>query len=172
MYGDRRKAAADGLRGHDLVLAHGRLQGEAYVLHSAVTQQGARLRENRQPGAEWMADQRLFAEALRGLLRAAEATMLVANDAGRQSISRELAQFKAVAPAAVEIRDALEHFDDYILGVGKRSKVLDEYSHRYSRGQVLRVHVGPMSLDVDSSAKAATDLAAAVLGSSPRADEP
>lgn len=164
---ERRRAAAQ-LEGTELRHVHGRLQGEAYVLHAAVEQQRVRLGQNTQPGAEWMADQRLFAEALRGLMRAAETALLVVDTHDQQALEDALETFRSAVPDVISIRDALEHFDDYILGVGKRSRVLDDFSHRYSRGEGLEVHVGDLALNIDSAAEAATDLASAVLLTKPR----
>jgi hypothetical protein len=147
--------------------AHGRLQGETYVSHAAVKQQADRLRGNHQPGAEWMADQRLFAEALRWVLRGAEGCALLADEAGRKQIANAVADFKKAIPSVVEMRDALEHFDDYIIGVGRRSRIAGEFSHLYTRGKTLHLKVGPMTMDVEQAELAATALASTVLTTKP-----
>lgn len=61
------------------------------------------------------------------------------------------------------VRDALEHFDDYLLGLGRRQAPGYSYSQVYERGTHLRVRVGPWTLDVDSAEAAATHLASVAI---------
>jgi hypothetical protein len=68
------------------------------------------------------ADSYLFAMALRNLLRAVE---LVRNTvAPERRVTIEIAQeaFRLEFPKAIAQRDVLEHFDDYLQGMGKLQK--------------------------------------------------
>jgi hypothetical protein len=61
----------------------------------------------------------LFAVALRDLRRAVELVRKVAPKAAWSGIDLALNEFDAVVPHTQDLRDVLEHFDDYARGDGK-----------------------------------------------------
>lgn len=81
---------------------------------SAVELQRDRLL-NDATGGVWLADGAFFAFALRNLLRAVEVAQQVS---GADDVADALAEFHHAVPAAKELRDVLEHFDRYWLGLG------------------------------------------------------
>lgn len=64
-------------------------------------------------------DVRFFVQALRNLLRAIELIQRRASDAAREQIAAALEAFNQEVPGAKDVRDRLEHFDEYESGVGK-----------------------------------------------------
>jgi hypothetical protein len=64
-------------------------------------------------------DSYLFAVALRNLLRAASLLRTAAPSAACSGIDLALNAFNQTVPRAVEVRDVLEHFDDYARGAGR-----------------------------------------------------
>lgn len=136
-----------------------RLHGEMYLRASAVGQQARRLRENRQPTVEFQADLWLLAEALRATLRAADACLPLTKGEHRHNLEIALQEVKTIVPDVVNIRDVLEHFDDYLFGIGKLSQPGVAVPIFYERGESIRVHVGSMTLDVDVAEGVAAHLA-------------
>lgn len=145
--------------------ALGRIQGEAYVCAQGVAQQATRLRDNRQCGPEFMADGRMLAVLLRNVVRAAVAARPFLSGSHLSEVDAALDRVDAACPYAVAARDALEHFDDYVLGIGRRQqRHPGEYAQRYERGgPVSRVRVGDLVLDVDIAEQAAIHLASVLL---------
>jgi hypothetical protein len=64
-------------------------------------------------------DAYLFAIALRDVLRAAEFVKRCADKADRPAIRAAIASFKKRLPHATDLRDILEHLDEYSAGNGK-----------------------------------------------------
>lgn len=153
--------------------ALGRLQGEVFCSVSAVVQQAARLRENRQMGPEFMADGRAFAYFLRDAIRISETCALLADaipltehglagTAHAIEIRAALSRVNDVCPDAADARNALEHCDEYVLNLGMRQKSHPgDYAQLYTRsGPRLEIRVGTLIIDV-----ALAELAAKHLGS-------
>ena len=65
------------------------------------------------------ADAYLFVLALRNVRRAAALTAKLAGGSRRVVIRRALVAFDEALPTAKDLRDVLDHFDDYALGRGK-----------------------------------------------------
>jgi hypothetical protein len=146
-------------RGRTLAYA----QGEIYVRANAVAQQAMRIRDHNQPTAEFQADCWLLAEALLGTIRAASLCVLLF--AGEHSVEVESAIDRVVQaiPDAKSVRDALEHFDDYLLGIGRTQPGHFIAGQTFERSEHLRIHVGPWTLDVDDAEESALHLASVVL---------
>src|SRR5437870_230926 len=72
--------------------------------------------ERLQAGESWGTDGPLFAFALRQLYRTAELAARVTKD---PSVTEAIAAFDAAIPNAINLRDVLDHSDDYLLGIGK-----------------------------------------------------
>src|SRR4051812_20549579 len=148
--------------------ALGRLQGELYCSANGVAQQAQRLRENKQPGSEYMADGRALAYFLRDTIRLAQTCVLLVDNEHGTSIEEALARVEEVCPDAVNARDALEHCDDYVLGIGfQQSSQPGDYAQRYSRDPAhLVIRVGDLTIDVDLAERAALHLASVALAGS------
>ena len=112
-----------------------------------------------------LVDGRLLAYLLRDAIRIAETSKLLVDAVKRAEIEKALARVDAACPDAVNARDALEHCDDYILGVGnQQTKTPGDYSQLYSRGGPTYLgRVGDLSIDVDLAERAALHLANVVL---------
>lgn len=145
--------------------ALGRLQGEAYLSAQGVSQQARRLRENCQCGPEFMADGRTFAYLFRDVVRAANAAQQLLSDDHLLELQKSLTRVDAACPDGIGTRDALEHFDDYIFGVGcQQQKKPGEYAQIYERGSgSIQVRVGSLMLDVELAEQAALHLASVLL---------
>jgi len=64
-------------------------------------------------------DMYLFAMAVRQVLRFAELALRVAPEDSRGLIGQAISAFEATAPDLKNIRDVLDHFDEYIMGTGR-----------------------------------------------------
>jgi hypothetical protein len=107
-------------------------------------------------------DSKLFAIALRNLLRAVEWGIKEADRArdGERSkgLRAALNEFNAAIPHAVQVRDLLDHFDGFVLG---KSPHEPQSSNRwYSwNGTTAGIHIGGYELDVVAATKAVSRLA-------------
>jgi hypothetical protein len=158
-------AAIRAMSASDREYALGRLQGDLYVAANGVSQQARRLREDRQFGPEYMADGRLLAYLLRDAIRLANTAKLLVDDEREAAIEQALGRVDNACPDAVSARDALEHCDDYTLGVGNQQRVrIGDYAQRYSRGgPPYLVRVDPLVIDVDLAEASALHLSNVVL---------
>jgi hypothetical protein len=141
------------------------LNGELYLYASAVSEQARRLKSGAQPSAEWMADQRLFAQAVGAVFRLATTYVLLL-DAGpeRTELKEALRRFNALVPHAKDVRDTFEHLDDYLLGTGLKQRVGERYTQVYTRASSqVTIKVGPLELDVDQAENAVVDLASVAM---------
>lgn len=105
----------------------------------------------------------LFAIALRQLLRAVN----FCRPHEPAAIEAAIATFDSAVPHCVNLRDVIEHFDDYELGIGKlqRQRVLlkvpsDWFEHD---GTSTIFHLPPLHLDVAEALAAAEHLADAAM---------
>lgn len=150
-----------------------RANGELYLRATAVIQQAQRLRASGQPGAEYMADMWLFSHALRGALKFGEFCFELSDESEGEGLRPVIEEFRAVVPDAVLLRDVLEHFDDYLLGIGRNQKLVSNPTFFYERGETARIHVGGMVIDVDAAEKASIRLATiAIVGPDEPPEEP
>lgn len=161
----RQRQAAEALSPTEREVTLGRLQGEMYLCANGVVQQAGRLAEGNQPAAEFMADGRALTYFLRDVMRIAETCMLLVEDERRDSIASALRRVERALPDTVDARNALEHCDDYVLGIGRRQRTTPgDYAQRYSRGSgALVVRVGDLVIDIKLAARAAQHLAAVVV---------
>jgi hypothetical protein len=102
----------------------------------------------------------LFVGALRNVLRGAEAIL------GKEHAA--VRSFYEAVPGAMDIRDMLEHFDEYVTGSGRLQKGkspdwLVFYSSDREAGGERAIHVAGRELDVETAAAAAGTLAAAAM---------
>jgi hypothetical protein len=102
----------------------------------------------------------LFVGALRNVLRGAEAIL------GKQHPAVRC--FYEAVPGARDIRDMLEHFDEYVTGSGRLQKSessdwLVYFSSDREEGGERTIHVGGRELDVETAALAARTLAVTAL---------
>jgi hypothetical protein len=67
----------------------------------------------------WKVDATFFLYALRNLLRSGELAARAAPPQAASDIQRQLEKLKASVPTLVDLRDVLEHFDDYLEMKGK-----------------------------------------------------
>ncbi len=110
-------------------------EGEMYLAACAVSQQMRRLQSGEQPGPEYMADGRLFAESLRAAIRAGALCALLAEPNEASAIEAALNRLFESVPSSVDVRDVLEHFDDYLVGAGDLQKNgPTEFTQAYGRG--------------------------------------
>lgn len=145
--------------------ALGRIQGEAYLSAQGVVQQASRLRQNQQCGPEFMVDGRLLAYLFRDVMRAAEAARPLLFGRHLSELDAALARVRGACPDAIDARDALEHFDDYIFGVGRQQQARPgDYTQGYERGgPCINVCVGGLVINVDAAEHAALHLADVLL---------
>lgn len=68
---------------------------------------------------DWQTDATFFVYALRNLHRSGELAARSAPSAVANDIRRGLKEFKEAVPELVDLRDVLEHFDDYLEMKGK-----------------------------------------------------
>lgn len=139
---------------------------------AAITQTQANriLSDRANPNVRQM-DALLFAFALRNVLRAGELIAKVEEDAAvRNSINTAVDRFRFASPDVVAARDVLEHFDDYLRGIGdyqqpgtrrgarvaSQAPVLDYQLHYDAEGHVL--YVGNYSVDIAKARDAAWQL--------------
>ena len=103
----------------------------------------------------------LFVVALRNVLRGSEAIL------GRRHSA--VCAFHRSVPAAKDIRDMLDHFDEYVLGAGRLQKGgppsdwLVYYSSEHEVGGERAIHIDGHTLRVDEAAEAAKVLARAAI---------
>lgn len=160
----RQRDAVAAMSAAERAAARARAGGEMYLATLSVTQQARRLRGGAQPGPEYMADGRLFAESLRWAIRAGQLCELLAEDANRPAIAMAQAALTLAIPDAVDVRDALEHFDDYLLNVGRQqNRRPGDFSQVFARGGTIEVIAGPIRIPVDEAERLINDLAIAVL---------
>jgi hypothetical protein len=117
-----------------------------------------------------IAEAQLFAISLRLVCRACQAIAALTQS---PDLDRAIKAFNRRVPAVVAIRDVIEHFDDYAIGIGKlgagvRSPTHSHTAgtstyyvmvHDFSAGSLINVH----ELDVRDAAQAARELAAAAV---------
>lgn len=167
----RRKAAIAALSDEAKASMRLRANGELYLRVTAVIQQSRRLREDGQPGAEYMADMWLFAHALSATLKFGEFCWELSEGVEADGLRTAIEAFKDEVPDAVLVRDVLEHFDDYMLKVGRKQRLLSSATFFYERGEAVRVHVGEAVIDVDAAERAAIALATAIVAGGGTAGE-
>jgi hypothetical protein len=117
-------------------------------------------------------DSYLFAIALRNLLRAAALLRNAAPKSAWSSIDRALNEFERKVPHAVDLRDVLDHFDDYARGKGELQKTRggasepNEWYERANDTYRLSLGLAPgaplLTLEVRSATEAATTLVRAI----------
>jgi hypothetical protein len=127
-------------------------------------------------------DIQLFAVAVRQVLRFAELCRAIAPEAARSDIDRALHAFNEASPDAKDIRDVLDHYDDYLRGRGRAFKVGRPGDYRDGFLQVFRpagswiegctdtvkLHIAPgpghrlLTLDITREGAAASELVHAV----------
>jgi len=123
----------------------------------------------------------LFATALRQVLRFAELARSTAPRSARPAIKQALTVFKATSPGAVEVRDIIDHYDDYLRGAGNtRARRRETYQGGWvvpnrpsfmwteDRDASYRLYVSPVPgpviwLDVIRDSAAAQTLTAAIV---------
>lgn len=127
-------------------------------------------RATSEPAEPWDAavDASLFAVALRNVIRAVEACRRWSP----HDIGSALADFDSKVPRAVDVRDIIEHFDDYDRGAGKLQKrQVKEGRAPFTVGKWVeetpghlqyRIAVG-LTLDVTPAFEAGSALAGAAL---------
>jgi hypothetical protein len=67
-------------------------------------------------------DLRFFVVALRGLLRSAELIMHGAETRAKDEIDDAIKRFHDAVPGSKDLRDRLEHFDEYERGTGRQQR--------------------------------------------------
>lgn len=112
-------------------------------------------------------DARFLALAVRNVLRAARLACNHTDGASMTAIQAPIDDFDAAVPNAIDVRDIIEHFDDYVRGKGNRQKngtMLNplEYSVRFENEYLLGL-ADTHRLDARSGSEAAIQLAEAVL---------
>ncbi|MFZ3555269.1 hypothetical protein [Streptomyces sp. BH055] len=145
-----------------------------YKWHRAVGQQAERCLDLNRPNSSRQVDGYLFTQALRQALRAGE---MVANSLPEGS-ARELArsavdQFNRDCSTAKDVRDILDHFDDYARGIGnlahpgirlkdrqptEEAAIMFEPEVEFGPSGEFRLHCGDRVVDVTVAAKASDDL--------------
>lgn len=159
-----RAVVIDEMSADERAKARALAEGEMYLAACGVTQQMRRLQQGEQPGPEYMVDGRLFAEAVRAAVRAGELCALLADRERAGKIQAAADRVHSAIPNAVDVRDALEHFDDYILGLGNQQKSQPgPFTQSYARGGHPQVMVGPLVLDVELAERAVMHLASVAL---------
>ncbi len=138
-----------------------RANNEVYLRATAVIQQVRRLRKNDQPAAEYMADMWLLAHAIRGTLKFGEFCLELSEES--PNLKAAIENFRNVVPDAVALRDVLEHFDDYLLGIGRNKKISSEPIFFFERGESARIRVENMVIDMEVAEQASIALASAAL---------
>jgi hypothetical protein len=161
----RQQKAIDAMDAQERAKALLHFKGEAYVWAETVVQQARRLRDPSEPAVEHMGDGRLLGYALRATLRAAKGCARLAEGKDRAAIEAAMERFNAACPDTVNLRDAVEHFDDYLLNVGKQQKTRPgTYTQLYERSATsAKVHVGDLIIDADNAERAALHLANVVI---------
>lgn len=143
-----------------------RANGELYLRTTAVIQQTRRLRENVQPAAEFMADMWLLSHAIRGTLKFGEFCLELSEEHEAIELRLAIGEFRRQVPNAVQLRNVLEHFDDYLLGIGWNKTAVNDPTFFYERGDRLRIHVAEMVIDVDAAEAASINLATVAIAGS------
>jgi hypothetical protein len=111
----------------------------------------------------------LFVISLRDLIRAIE-LIRRALPAASESLAAALTDFEQQVPNAVQLRDVLEHFDDYSTGQGRLQRehpgtMTSEWYAASDDSYELNISVAPgkfFTLEVRAASRAATTLANAV----------
>lgn len=144
--------------------------------------------------SDWQTDATFFVFALRNLLRSGELAARSAPSAVANDIRRTLKKFKEAVPELVDLRDVLEHFDDYLEMKGKLQHppgtpamkrkpeaAIDRWDGKRKRrappgsfgfwavrqdGDLL-IGAGELELRVEEAFRAAQDLASAILAHRP-----
>lgn len=125
----------------------------------AVGSQRDRVAESR-PITDTEVESYLYVLALRNLLRVARLAATFDPQASEAAVQ----EFEATIPAAIHIRDVLEHFDEYEAGIGRLQEngaihALASVSvQRRSTGTGWLLTVGPLTLDIDDATQAAQRL--------------
>jgi hypothetical protein len=162
--------------------------GRVEVCLSAAEVEAGRLSEDSQ---DWEIDATFFLYALRNLLRSCELAVRSAPRKAACDMERGIEKFNAAIPRLVDLRDVLEHFDDYLemkgklqhppgtaKGKRKPAKAIDPWvskrrrraapgsfgfwAARQTNGDLL-VGAGEIELRVDAALSAAREMAEAVL---------
>ncbi len=143
----------------------------------------------------WQTDATFLVYSLRNLLRSGELAARSAPDAAVRDIRRQIDKFKASVPSLVDLRDVLEHFDDYLemkgnlqhppgtpKGQRKSDAAIDRWAGKRRRrappgsfsfwaarqnDDDLLVGAGELELRVDQAIEAASKMAAAILAHGP-----
>jgi len=131
------------------------LSNELYMAQGAVSQQARRLRADDQPALEYMADGRALITSLHDTRRVAGACFDLVAKRDRAHVSGALNAFDAEVPGLKEARDALQHTDEYAIGLGRSPGVK---AQRYVRGGQASVVVGSIAIDVERAYGAAVML--------------
>ena len=139
------------------------LGGQTYLWATVVQRQGDRVKAADRDYVQ--AEIYQYALALRVLLRCGEVAAELGGDVGAA-----LSAFDAVAPDAKDVRDVLDHFDDYLLGIGRlqRRRPGAEFGFMYGRsGDGTDANLFVIGLDltlpIDAATDAALQVAAAVV---------
>jgi hypothetical protein len=140
-----------------------RAKSELYLRATAVIQQTKRLRDRDQPAAEYMADMWLLSHAIRGTLKFGEFCLDLSEEYEARHLRVAIDKFKRHVPDAVQLRNVLEHFDDYLLGIGRNKRAVTEPTFFYERGDRIRIHVADMMIDVEAAEEASINLATSAI---------
>jgi len=147
----------------------------AHTWHHAVNLEGIRILTDGtgMPSgpASREADCYLFAIALRNFLRAIELIIAETSDDFSKSLREAQADFDQAVPGAVDLRNVLEHFDEYARGVGRLQKAQQPFPSAIwleNDGATYQVWVGipgraPLRLDIRASVQAAGQLMSAAV---------
>ena len=112
---DDRRRHIEGMSDLERAEAMRRVVHDLQTWRYAIARQEERI--HAQPLQEVFSDIWLFAMALAAFRRCAA----LAGDLG-VSVDEALARFDAAAPAAMSVRNVLEHLEDYQLGIGRQQK--------------------------------------------------
>jgi hypothetical protein len=140
----------------------GTAAGQAYMWVEAVILQRQRIVDPAATTVTHMADAALLALAVRNLRRSADLAIAVLHGARRARVRKAAAEFDRSLPQFKDLRDVLDHFDDYALGVGWQPVDFNVFYERGANDRYL-LHVGSLSLDTEAAEAAAVALATVIM---------
>ena len=136
--------------------------GQAYLWVEAVIAERKRVLDSQSTTVEHMAHAAMFALALRNVVRSAELARQVLGGSRKGRVTAAIKNFEEQVADAKRLRDVLDHFDDYTLGVGNEPTVFNVFYERGADDHYV-LHVGDLTLDLAEAEAAAIDLATTVM---------
>jgi len=112
-----------------------------------------------------------LSHAIRGTLKFGEFCLELSDEHETVHLQLAIDEFRRQFPNAVQLCNVLEHFDDYLLGIGWSKAASNGPTFFHERGDCLLIHVADMVIDVEAAETASINLATVAIAGGTVQDE-